>query len=324
MDVCMTRNRLVKTAASVLLTLLLLYYFYRTVDFRQVALYVKGVQWGWMAAAALAYCLNYPVRAFRIYYLTRHAGQKSYLQTLQICCRHQFYGRIIPFKVGDLSLVYLLKQIRGVSLGVGGAVLLLIRLFDGVIIILSFLICNLQVNLRVLPGWVLLLILAAAIGFVLVSPCLIACVAGWLKRSPAANRPAVKKIENTAEKIEEMMKSSVATPKNILVIGLISLVMWFFVYFSMHGVVRAFGQDISFYQTVVASFLASAAAFLPINGIGGFGMVETGWTLGFTLLGMERAAALSSGSVSNTMSFLLICMFGMLSYLPIWRNRKGN
>ncbi|MBE7043401.1 MAG: flippase-like domain-containing protein [Ruminococcaceae bacterium] len=309
------KNKLAKIAGSVLVTVLFFYYFYKTVDFGLVAEYVKTVRWEWIAVAALSYCLTYPVRAFRIYYLTRNSGNHSFLQTQRICFRHQFFGRIIPFKVGDLSLVYLLKK-AGVSVGEGGAVLLLIRLFDGVIIILSFLLCNLFVNMDVIPGWILLLVLALAIGAVFFTPFLLSRYVHLLQKLP-------EKLYRAVEQIRIMLTQSVATLKNVLVIGLVSLIMWFFVYLSMHGVVLAFSQPISFPQTVVASFLASAAAFLPINGIGGFGMVETGWTLGFTLLGMDRTVALSSGVVSNTMSFLIICLFGIISYIPVKR-RNNN
>ncbi len=309
------KNKLAKIAGSVLVTVLFFYYFYKTVDFKEVAEYLKSVRWEWMGAAAFSYCLTYPARAFRIYYLTRNSGNHSFFKTQRICFRHQFYSRIIPFKVGDLSLVYLLKKI-GVSVGEGGAVLLLIRLFDGVIIILSFLVCNYFVNMDVIPPWILLLILVLTVSAVFLTPVLLARGSRWLKKLP-------NKLYHAIEQIRFMLTQSVATPKNFLVMGLTSLVMWFFVYFSMHGVVLAFSQKVSFFETVVASFLASAAAFLPINGIGGFGMVETGWTLGFTLLGMERTVALSSGVVSNTMSFFIICLFGILSYILVNRRDKN-
>lgn len=309
------KHKPAKIIGSVLVTVLFFYYFFNTVDFSEIARFVKTVRWEWLAVAAGAYCLTYPARAFRIYYLTRHSGNHSFLNTQRFCFRHQFYGRIIPFKVGDLSLVYLLKK-AGISVGEGGAVLLLIRLFDGIIIILSFLLCNLFVNMEVISGWILLLILALAVAAVFVMPVLLFRYSCFLQRLP-------EKLYRAIEQICTMLKQSVATPENFLVIGLVSFVMWFFVYLSMHGVVLAFSQPISFYETVVASFLASAAAFLPINGIGGFGMVETGWTLGFTLLGMERTEALSSGVVSNTMSFLIICLFGIISYIPLNRRNKN-
>lgn len=310
------KNKQVKIAGSALLSMLFFYYFYKTVDFSEAAGYAKHLRWEWMAVAAAAYCMTYPLRAFRIFYLTRNSGNQSFLKTQRICFRHQFYGRIIPFKVGDLSLVYLLKK-AGVSVGEGGAVLLLIRLFDGVIIILSFLICNLFVRVNLVPEWILLLILALAVAAVFLFPVLLSRCSGIIRKLP-------DKIRHAAEQIQLMLTQSVATPQNFLVIGIVSFVMWFFVYLSMHGVVRAFSQPVSFFDTVVASFLASAAAFLPVNGIGGFGVVETGWTLGFMLLGMERSVALSSGVVSNTMSFLLICIFGMLSYIRIHRRSKSE
>lgn len=304
-----------KIVASVVVTVLLFSYFLKTVDLKEAVGAFKHIRPGWMVVAVLSYCLTYPARAFRIYYLTRNSGNPGFLPTQKICFRHQFYGRIIPFKVGDLSLVYLLRK-AGVSVGEGGAVLLLIRLFDGVIILLSFLLCNCFVNMDVLPWWVPVLILLAAVSAVFLLPYLLQRWDGLLKKLP-------EKWYGMMQNIKAMLTQSVATPKNFLVIGGVSLVMWFFVYLSMHGVVLAFSQQVSFFETVVASFLASAAAFLPINGIGGFGMVETGWALGFTLLGMDRTVALSSGVVSNTMSFVIICFFGILSYITVNRRNQN-
>lgn len=309
------KSKWLNIVASVFVTGLLFSYFLKTIDLKEAVGYLKQIRPGWLAVAVASYCLTYPARAFRIYFLTRHSGNPGFLPTQRICFRHQFYGRIIPFKVGDLSLVYLLKK-AGVSMGEGGAVLLLIRLFDGVIILLSFLICNCFVNMDILPEWVPLLILLLAVGAVFLFPVLLNRWDGLLKKLP-------EKWYGVIRNIKMMVTQSVATPKNFLVIGGVSLVMWFFVYLSMHGVVLAFSQPVSFYETVVASFLASAAAFLPINGIGGFGMVETGWTLGFTLLGMERTIAVSSGVVSNTMSFIIICFFGILSYITVNRRNQN-
>lgn len=308
------KSKWAKSFAAVLVTGLLFWYFYQTIEFGEVAQAFRMVRLPWMGLAVLAYCMTYPLRAFRIYYLTRTQEGCGFLQVQKICCRHQFYGRILPFKAGELSLVYLLKK-EGISLGAGSTVLLLIRLFDVTMILLSFFFCNFFVRTRVFPAG---LLIAA-----LVLVCLVFVGVLFLARHTGFVQKLPKKLRPVAGKICNVLSASVATPKDLIVLGLVSLGLWALVYLSMHSVVLAFAQEVSFCETVVASFLASVAAFLPVNGIGGFGVTETGWTLGFTLLGLDRTMALSTGVASNTMSFCVICLFGLLSYIPATR-RNNN
>lgn len=309
------RSRWVKVALSVLLTVLLFSYFYRTIDLGEFLASVREASWGFVLLGALMYCMTYPLRAFRIYYLTRHAGNAGFGKTQAITFRHQFYGRIIPFKVGDLSLVYLLRSYADVPLPQGSAVLVLLRVFDAFVIILSFLLCNISVSMRLFSNWILVAVLAALAAVLLCAPFAITRAADWIRKRGIYRRRAVRRLVDAVLNVRDMLVHSVASPKNFAVIGLSSALLWLFVYLSMYFVIAAFGQQVTLAETVVASFLASAAAFLPINGIGGFGAVETGWAVGFTLLGVARPVALASGVVSNMMSFVVICVFGLVSYL---------
>ena len=83
----------------------------------------------------------------------------------------------------------------------------------------------------------------------------------------------------------------------------------------MHFVAVAFFPGLTVVKTVAASFLASVAAFLPVNGLGGFGTTEAGWTLGFSLVGMPRNIALISGVISNLMSFAVTVCCGLISFI---------
>lgn len=308
-------SRLCKIVFSCLLTVFLFYYFFQTIDFSLFLSSLYTISWGWVGVAALCYLCTYPIRGYRIFYLTKHCSALTYSKTLLLTFRHQFYGRIIPFKVGDLSLVYLLKSRGNVGMPEGSAVLLLLRLFDGFIILVSFLICNLAVRVPLFSSYIILGILALLLGGLLVTPWLIQKITDWLKHHHYFNKNLIKKGSDAFSQIRTLLLQAVVSGRRFFMLMGNSLLLWFFVYLSMHFIVVAFGQSFLLSETIVASFLASAAAFLPINGIGGFGAVETGWVIGFTALGMNQAVALSSGMISNIMSFVVICLMGLYSFL---------
>ena len=73
-------------------------------------------------------------------------------------------------------------------------------------------------------------------------------------------------------------------------------------------------------QPVVTAFGSSLAVFtnlLPINAFAGFGTQETGWVLGFGLLGAPREAALASGLGVHFVQLIDVCLFGILGHLAL-------
>ena len=234
---------------------------------------------------------------------------------LPICLKHQFFSRIIPFKAGELSLIYLLKK-SGASVAKGGTVLIILRILDALVMVASFIICNFFADTG---GW-LSNLAAAALVVGLASAVIVITafpkITGYLK-----SRNKTKTAE-LAEDVAGLLKNISA--KDYLVLILSTVVLWIFVYLSMHFVAVAFFRGLSVAQTVAASFLASVAAFLPVNGLGGFGTTEAGWTLGFSLIGMPRDTALVSGVISNLMSFVIITAGGLISVIRGKNNVQNN
>lgn len=269
--------------------------FSESTDRFKISLFVFGT---------LCYAATYIFRAFRIHRLSK--SEQSFFRTLFVCFRHQFYGRIIPFKAGDLSLVYLLGKFCGKSAESAGGTLIAVRFFDGAIMLSAFIICA----LFSMGGTGLYIILASLLLAVLLGTPFIAkkfiCFIG--------NRFPKNKFIQFINKICTSL-SEFSVKDCITAVGS-TTALWFFLYLSMHFTALSFGIETTLPQTVTASFLASAAAVLPVNGLGGFGVTESGWTAGFVMIGADRNAALSSGIASNLMSFAVICIFGAISFIP--------
>ena len=293
------KKKIINILISVIITLLLLKAVSGIWSEGNITAGVKQIKPLFLIFAMVCYVMTYPLRSFRIYYMMRNSADISFLNILPICMRHQFYSRIIPFKAGELSLVYLLRKKHGASVVHGSTILLLLRIFDAAVMVLSFIICNFCENTG---GWLSYLATALLAGVVLSA---VIMFFAFGRITEFLKRKGKNRLAGVFEDVSNLVKTISA--KDIAALFLSTAVLWMFVYLSMHFVAVSFFPGLKFTNTV--------AAFLPINGIGGFGTTEAGWTLGFTLIGMPGDTALISGVVSNLMSFTIVCIGGLISYL---------
>jgi hypothetical protein len=80
---------------------------------------------------------------------------------------------------------------------------------------------------------------------------------------------------------------------------------------------RGFGmpERIGLVETAFGSGLAIMTNVLPINALAGFGTQETGWVLGFGLLGIEGDAAFSTGVGVHLVQLVNVLLLGVLGHL---------
>lgn len=297
------KKKIIGIIISILITVLFVKTAAKLLDFETLKA-IGGFDKPLMLSAAVCYIFTYLFRTFRIHYTAK--PEKGFGTTLLVCFRHQFFGRILPFRTGDLTLVYLLSKYCGRTVSSAGGTLLAIRFFDGAVMLSSFLICT-ALSVGKTAAYIIYAG-AAAVLILAVLPFAASKATAALARRFPKNR-----IVRFAEKIR--ISLSALSAKDVFVLLASTIVLWVFIYLSMFFAAKAFGIEISFISAVSASFLASAAALLPVNGLGGFGTTETGWTAGFVLFGAEKARALASGIASNIMSFVIICIFGAVSLL---------
>jgi uncharacterized membrane protein YbhN (UPF0104 family) len=79
-----------------------------------------------------------------------------------------------------------------------------------------------------------------------------------------------------------------------------------------YWLLQAFNTPLSFWGTVFASTLTIVATLLPIGTLGNFGTQEVAWTLGLTLLGVDRDSAITSGFSTHLVGFALAGLFGLI------------
>ena len=84
-----------------------------------------------------------------------------------------------------------------------------------------------------------------------------------------------------------------------------------------YTLIIAMGIDMTFWTVLFASSFAIITTILPVQGIGGFGTMEGGWTIGLMAMGVTKGIAISSG-----FSYHIIVLFyiGILGCIGILKN----
>jgi hypothetical protein len=80
---------------------------------------------------------------------------------------------------------------------------------------------------------------------------------------------------------------------------------------------RGFGlpENIGLPEAAFGSSLAIMTNVLPINALAGLGTQETGWVLGFGLLGVEADAAFATGVGVHLVQLANVVLLGTLGHL---------
>jgi uncharacterized protein (TIRG00374 family) len=276
----------------------------------------------YLIAGFLLYTGSYFFRAMRFHILLI---RKVRLRDLfNIVCVHNMMNNILPARTGELSYIYLLKKLHNKKTGEGIATLFVARVFDFITISLLFLVSVFMMH--DLPEMVIKTVWAIALFLSSITIFLIALLYfgntflnlvkrfferfNWDKKYFADF--LLRKGEETVDSFEKIS----ANGKNTIIdLILTSLGIWLFLYSLNYIFVRGMDINLSYFEVIFASSFAVFTTILPIQGIGGFGTLETGWAVGFIAVGVTKEVAISSGfgyHIILWIYFLILGCWGLL------------
>ncbi len=270
----------------------------------------------------------YWLRAQRFRLLLPAQTRPGLATVAAVSAAHNMASYVLPAKSGEATFVLYLKGLCGVPLSAGLASLLVSRLYDfatlcaAVALACAWLSMTPHWAAPVWVGWGLAGILAAAsAAFLLLS----------LRGEKAAHplRLALRALRLEPTRLGRSLSAAIqrvadALPvaragASVRVLFALSLLVWLgiFVFYALLS--RGFGlpERVGLLQATFASGLAIASNVLPINAFAGFGTQETGWVLGFGLLGIDRASALASGLAVHLVQLFNVCLLGLLGHLAM-------
>jgi uncharacterized protein (TIRG00374 family) len=310
-----TRKQLV----TVLVTFLLLGIILSQIRIEDLITTIKSINKIYLVLGLFLYTLSYLFRGLRFHILL---DKKISLNDLfHIVCVHNMVNSILPARSGELSYIYILKKYHNKSTGEGVATLMVARVLDFITISLLFFISSLFVsNLPEMFSniiWVVVLFTALLAIFLIV---LLYAGEIFLKFADAffttikLNKNSV--VNFFLRKAREVVDSFTNIKNNgkMMELFIISFVIWFILYSLNYTLIKSLGMDIGFFEVLLASTFVVFMSVLPVQGLGGFGTYEVGWTIGFIGIGLTKELAINSGIVIHIIGIIYYVLLGMYGY----------
>jgi uncharacterized protein (TIRG00374 family) len=266
----------------------------------------------------------YLLRAARFWVLLPPGLRPSVPALLAVSAAHNMASYVLPAKTGEGTLVLYLRKICGVPASEGLASLVVSRLLDLATLALLLSAATLVLAGRgVLRGaWALPLGGLLALG----SLTLLALSArsDWLVHGLSFLMGLLRlgstrlgaRLSRGADRVAGALRAAGGEGR-LVSAALLSLLLWMGVFSFFLFLARGFGlgEELGAVEGTFGSAWAVLANLLPINGFAGVGTQEGGWVIGFKLVGVDEAVALSSGLGAHLVQLANVVLFGVLGHL---------
>lgn len=316
---------MLRAGVGLVVTALIFAFMARYFDLRDIERMAAHARWGYLALGLAFYLLLYVFRTLRFAII---APRTPLGVMFCIASLHNFLLRILPMRTGDLSYAFLVRRAGTASLGESVFGLILLRLLDSTAVVTLFA-STLALNAALYRGNVRQGILIAVAGAVVGALSVLAftrllrwgvSLVGHLARLLRLDR--TESLRRLLGKLEQAVQKQQGLSRRALA-GAVCLTIcaWLTNYAVVWTLMHAVAIDISFPQAVLGSTAATVSAMLPIAGIGSFGPLEAGWTLGFALVGLAPSLAAASSIAFSLATFIYAGAFALGAWLLLPRLR---
>ena len=327
-------KNVIRMISAIVVSLTLLFVLYSQIDIDDILFTIGLIDPYYLLIAFMLYVGNYFFRSLRFYLLLEKKISLKDLFT--VVCVHNMTNNIFPARTGELSYIYLLKKIHYKKIEEGIASLLIARFLDFVSIMVLFLMATHTIG-SFTPAtmhliWIitffmlsLIMLFVMFVYFGKKVPQLFRVIAIRLKLDNIdLISLLLDKTDGTIEKLQ-LLKNYEKT--HLLKLIMVSLTIWLLMYSFNFLIVRAMNINLNFLLVVFATSFAIFTTVLPIQGIGGFGTLESGWVIGFITVGLSKDIAISSGLIYHTIIliyFLLLGIWGTMAIKKRLRNEQNH
>jgi uncharacterized protein (TIRG00374 family) len=275
----------------------------------------------------ILYLCTYFFRALRFYIILNN---KVNLKDLfSIVSVHNMANNILPARTGEISYVYLSKKLHEIPVGEGVASLMVARVFDLITISLLFFISI--IFIRDLPdlGIKIIGLIIGLLAFVLLL--FLALFSFGARFVDIIRRVAngitvlrfsfvqylLRKGDETVQSFK-LMKSK----KLFGYVFVTSIAVWCSQYSMLCILANAMGIALTLWCMIFALTFVFFTTILPIQTIGGFGIIESGWAFGFIIMGVSKNEAIASGFSIHIILLIFALVIGVLGFINIYIKAK--
>ena len=320
-------QRIIGTLFFVLLSIALIVILVRQITLSDIQRLARQLTLSQFVFLSGLYLLMAYSRGIRLGYLIH---ENNHAQLTAIAALHAFLNHVLPFRLGELSLPFLIKAFTTRGLVSGSLSLVVVRLYDAVSIALLSLVSLLVVGSEFNPSarhalWIsaLAVIVVFLVVFRFMDTALallsrILCpMLRWLGR---AGRHAAARVDDIARRMEMEIQALDARQKYLFLPAssvAVTGVNYSLFYFTMVFM----GIDIGFFKNMLASLGELISTFLP-NTLGSFGTMEAGWAAGYMLCGVSKADAIATGFIMHGIILLSGFVISLMGLVYLLRKRR--
>lgn len=318
------RRQLAVRIASVLVTVALLAVLVGEVEwaeFDQLLGRVAPLSW---LGALLAYLALNLFRALRFRVLL-DKDDTPWRLLIPITLYHNFLVRALPFKLGELSYIALLRSRLNYSMEEGLSSLFGARVLELLIIILVFA-SGVLTSAEALAGQRDQLMLIIVFTFCV---CVLGLYfgGGLLRASAGVLLPGCRRLLRSRSGLAGALESAwlqladeldrVRQPRLFLSALLISCFTYSSSFLTNYVLLRALGIQVDFSAMIAIISIGMFASAFPLN-VSGFGVVEVAWRFGLVqFAGWSESDATATGFLLHGFQLFAAALYGLIGYLLI-------
>ena len=306
-------RKVILTFIGLTITIILLIFLLSYVSIKQIFELFMNISPISLVFAFFFYFLSYIFRASRFHTLVNK--RISYIEMFSIVGMHNFVNHLLPFRLGEFSLLYLLKK-NHIDLPNSTSILVFVRLLDFFFVLIFF-----TTFLFFIPSFAFsILFYGALFTLLLILISFIFFLETYSKIFYKIIGPIISKSRYLI-KISHFFKEFVYVfenllhKKNYLNILINTLLIWICQYSSMIFLLKGVSKELSVYIILFGATFVLVSSALPIQSFMGFGTNETAWTIALLLLGKTKELAISSGFIQHITILIFVISIGLISII---------
>ncbi len=282
------------------ISLLIVFLFLMQIDIAGTLTVISNIKPIFLIVLFMLYCLSNYLKSVRFLLMLKENSLTS-SDMFAIVSYQNFFNLILPARTGELTLIYYLKKIGGLTISEGLHSLILSRFMDLMTVALIFIISSYFYWGKSIPLPLLLfslIMLSISLLFVF----RLRAMLNFLNRSIefSAKISGIRGSGLIRKMFDLLVKFRNSIPeysrkRDYIFLLLITGIIWMNTYLIFYFNIKAMIDDFSFLRVLIGATGAVLTNTLPINSFGSFGTLEAGWTGGFMLVGMNLQDAIITG-----------------------------
>ena len=312
----MTRSRVfLRVALVALASALCVYAFVSFFDARQVMHLVSSSNGKGVLAGALVTSVTINLRAMRLGYCVDGRLNSPLLFMSYL---YNALSALLPARLGDVALPFLLRQQTRTPLGSGFGLLIMLRVMDLLTLValgaLAVAIAQRSTHGPLcLLSWLMLAVSCSALAVCVVgAPTLMRFV-----ERHDASRSKVFRI--AAQVVSPMARSGRARLVKLIIM---SFAIWLSLFASFALLARSIMTGVAVSQVGAAGAAAALAFAIPFSAVANVGSFEGAWVWVMNMFGHAASVALATALLAHGVIFIVSMAFGVFGYAMMMRLRR--